>query len=442
MRPDSLTYLFLIIPAAAVLCRLTPARFRAAMLLACSLACYWWAEGDNLLLIAAVIGFDYIAAHLICRGGMLPRFRRAVAACAAAAGVGLIILYGVGAELAGTHIPLGLGVVCLTGIGYVADCYYGFSKPERSPVDFALTAAFFPKLWAGPIAGHGRMLPQYRLMRMTLAKTGEGAELLIRGLAKKIILGDTVYRLFTELKKTPFLDMTALTVWSMALTLALATYFILSGYCDMARGAGLVFGFEMPENFDHPYSATSIDEFFSRFNITINKFIRRYVYFNLGGAEGGMLSGIFNILLVTILMGLWFGIRISSLIWGVYFAVFVILDRYLLRRFQEQIPTLFRWMFTFFVVLVSFIIPAGGSPDKIMSYLRLMFGMSAAGGIDSKTIYLLSSNYLALLTAVFCATSIPAAVSGFLKRHATHIWETVSAILYAVLLVMTVSMMI
>ncbi|MEM1485546.1 MBOAT family O-acyltransferase [Oscillospiraceae bacterium PP1C4] len=441
MELYSLSFVFLVLPASIALCCLAPVRGRPLVLLAVSALLYWWIEGTNILLPAAVILFDYAMAYLISKSTDFPRLRRVVMTCSVAKSVGLLVLYNTLYQLYNIHFPLGLGVICLTSTGYVIDCYKGFTVCERNPVHFALMTAFFPKLYAGPLVSANKLLPQIKNMRMSIQKTGEGAELFIQGLAKKIILGDVIYTLYQTLKAIPIYNVTTLTVWMLVVMLAFATYFILSGCCDMAKGLGLIFGLDLPKNFNHPYRSVSINDFFSRFNMTVNKFIRRYVYLNLGGTQGTIISGVFNILLVTILMGLWFGIHLNVLIWGIYLAVFIILERYVIGKHINLLPTLFRWIYSTAVILISFLIFAGDTPQMSFNYLKAMFGIGSVAAFDPKDIYLLTSNYLVLIIAAICSVGLPSLLENFFKRHIPGVWSIVCAGIHAVLLIVTVSFM-
>lgn len=441
MRIDSLTFLFLVLPFSLLLCRLLPSRLRAYFLLALSGLLYWWAEGVNLALALGVVGFDYVMIRLLVRCLEFSALRRVVMLCSVVKSVGLIVLYGVLQQIYGVHFPLGLGVYCLISAGYVIDCYQEVASPAENPVHVALMSMFFPMLCAGPLVSANKLLPQLKTMRMSMHRLGRGAELFVQGLAKKIVLGDTIYTLYLQILEIPFYALTTLSAWMLVTTLALSTYYLLSGYCDMAKGLGLMFGFELPDNFNHPYVSLSINDFFTRFNITINKYIRRYVYINLGGTRGSVLSGSFNIFLVTALMGLWFGIRINVLLWAGYFAVFVILERYLLRRYLEHIPTLFRWLCSLAVILVSFVILAGDTPQMSWEYCRFLFGAQGTVAVDGTALYLLSSNYLVLALGGLCATNLLKTASDFFSRHVPIVCGSVSAVIHGIMLIVTVSFM-
>ncbi len=432
----SLSYIYLYLPAMLLLVGLFPVRLRAAALLSASILSYFWLEGSsNLVLLLSVLLFDWLMSGLLEHCDRLPRVRQIILWCAIGKSALVFLLIGLWDPLFQQSAPLGIGVVCLTSLGYVIDCYNGYALWERSPIHLLLLGLFFPKLYAGPIVSYGRTIGKLCIIRIRLVNIGEGYGLFVRGLVKKVLIGDTIIGLFWTLKAVPFYETYVLTVWVMLLTLALALFFLLSGMCDMARGIALMFGIELPENFQHPYNSLSINEFFSRFNSTVNRFIRRHVYLNLGGAKGSFPSSASNILLATILMGLWFGIRINMVLWGAYFTVFLLIERYVLQKYLELIPPLFRWLYSTFVILVSFVFLAGDGPSQSLRYLQVMFGLVRAAMFDKNLLYLLNSNWLVLLIAGLWACGLPRLVSNIARKLLPRVWPVVGALGNVALLV-------
>ncbi len=441
MHPYNLTFLYLLLPVSVVVCLLLPPRMRAYAVVALSAFCYASLEGERILLIAAVILANYLAARLLVRCEGAPRLRALAAAVSAGADLALFVLYGVLEQLYGLHVPLGLGVVCLTGAGYLADCYYGYVAAERSLVSFALAVGFFPRLYAGPLVYYGRLAPQLHRMRVSLDRVGRGGRVFVQGLAKKVILGDGIYQIYARLHEVHYYNAAILHVWMMVICLSLATFFLLSGFCDMARGLGMLFGIDLPENFRDPFRSISINDFFSRFNITVNRFMRKYVYTAFGTPQGGTLSGIFNILLLSILIGLWYGIRLNMVVWGLYFSALVLCEKFLLRRIAETVPPVLRWIGCTIAVQVSFVLFAGNTLKQSVDYLRVMFGLSGADFLSNEVLYLLNSNYLLLLVAIFCASGMGRIVAGFCRRVSPRLWELVAMLLTLLLLAVTTAFM-
>lgn len=417
MEIYSLSFLYLVLPLWVLLCAVLPPRRRPVALLALSCGLYYWHEGVAFWLLAGIILSDWLLAAFLGRERRL-RIRRAVVLAAAVKDVGLFAGASILAQLGMISFPMGLGVCALSSLGYVIDCHHGFAQWERSPVPVALMSAFFPSLYAGPILSYSRAMPLLHAPRMTLERMGEGGGLFLRGMAQKVILGDSIGALLQELiHGIPIGETTSLGVWSMLVTLAFTLYFNLAGFCDMARGLAMLFGFDLPENFRNPFLSKSINEFFGRFNLTVNRFIRRHVYVVLGGAHGSSGSVIFNILLLSILMALWFGIRLNLVAWGIFLSLFVVMERYLMPRGWEKTAGLVRWLYSMAVLLISLVFFAGDSLTQSFTYLRIMFRVGGTADMNERVIYLLFSNYLILAVAFLCVSGFPRKLGEFLKAR-------------------------
>lgn len=414
MELCSLTFLYLLLPLSLFACLVTPVRHRAALLFLLSCLFYYQTQGGLwLCLLLGTLSLDWFLAGIMRGQAAL---RSALMITAAAKSIFLFVFLNILKKLdIIAHIPLGFGVFSLISLGFVLDCYNQYCTWEPNPIPFALSCTFYPQLYAGPIVHYGRMSIQFRRPRMTLEKIGEGCGVFLRGMGKKLLLGDAMGTIAQTLQGQPAYALSSAGVWVMAFTLAMALYFILSGYCDMARGLAFMFGFELPENFHDPFLSKSINEFFGRFNCTVNRFIRRHVYLTLGGAEGKGSSVIFNVLLLSILMALWFGLRFNLVLWGAVLAGFVLLERVVSRR--VQVPAFFRWLFCTAAILVSMAFFAGDSISDSFFYLRAMFFFGPGGQeAEQQVAYLLLSNYLALLLTLFCAFGIPKAAAAFVRR--------------------------
>lgn len=436
MEIFSLSFIYLFLPATIAVFYFTPQKLKSGMLVLFSLLFYWMLERENILLLLSSVTFDYLMARLIEKSKEQKNLQRAPALCSVIKSLGLIVIYSLLSQYREIPFPWGLAVYSLISTGYVLDCYRGVVFCDHNITHLLALCCFYPQLYAGPLVSYNRQIPQIKRLRMSMTKMGEGAGLFILGLGKKIIIGDNVIALYTRLRSVPYYEATTLTVWSMILALAFSAYFILSGFCDMAKGIGLMFGMEVPDNFNYPYRAKSVNEFLARFNITINRYIRRYVYVNLGGAKGGMISGMFNILVASMLMALWFGINLNYLIWGAFLGFFVILERYWLKQYLDVLPGLFSWLYTITVVIVSFVFFAGGSLSESWNYIRIMFSIGDSALYNNDIIYQLSSNYLVLIVAAVYSTGIFNRLSGVIKRHLPRVWHLSTAVMNIALLIL------
>ena len=186
---------------------------------------------------------------------------------------------------------------------------------------------------------------------VTLDRFGEGAELFIRGLAKKVLLANNIGLLWTSIKATPLEQLTVLSAWLGIIAFTLQIYFDFSGYSDMARGLGKMFGFDFMENFRYPYISKSVTEFWRRWHISLGTWFREYVYIPLGGNRSGLRKQLRNLFVVWFLTGLWHGASWNFIVWGLYFGFFVMVEKLLLLRWLERRPAYVAHIYTLLVVI-------------------------------------------------------------------------------------------
>ena len=263
--------------------------------------------------------------------------------------------------------------------------------------------------------------------------------LYIGGFAKLVILAQGNLAVKQSIEQMENATGTVLSVWILIITTTFGLYYTLTGYCDMARGLGCFFGLRFPENFHSPFQSRTVSYFFNRFNITVTQFINRYVYVFLGGDSNGVLSTIVNTLLTTMLMGLWFGIRLNTLVWGIYFAAFILLERYFLMRFLEKMPPIVDRIYTFIVVMFSFTIFSGSSLRVTAYYIKSMFGLNHLPFANSAVSYILTTNYLLLLCSFFCATSLSSLVGKFVHNKLPRLADLLGTVVYLAVFAAAVS---
>ena len=216
------------------------------------------------------------------------------------------------------------------------------------------------------------------------------------------------------------MEVTILGTWLHVLCYIFYIYFTLSGYSDMARGTGAVFGLDLPENFHHPLQSYSVADFFGRFNISANRFVRKYVYQALGAEDNGPLSTSVNILLITMLMGLWYGINLNYLVWGAFLGLFIIFEVLYIERHVEKIPPYLCRMYTFIAILISFCWYCGDSLAASAASLRVMLGLGGAAAANQSCLYLLQTHWLLLAASVFlCSGAVSPLLARFTRRWPT-----------------------
>ncbi|MFZ4682547.1 MAG: MBOAT family O-acyltransferase [Terrimicrobiaceae bacterium] len=407
------TFLFFFLPLTLAFYFLTP--WRNAALLTLSLVFYAWGEPYFVILLVAVIVLNFQLGLRISDAKTLPVRQRWLTAGIAINILVLVVfkyldfLIGVLntvlakfhlGPLPLSHIPLPLGVSFFTfqAISYLMDIHRGHVEVERSLFRLALFKANFPQLIAGPIVRYGEMSPDLSNRKVRLAEITDGFELFLIGLAKKVLIADTLAVPSDRLMHLPVDQLSAPAAWIGVICFSLQIYFDFSGYTDMARGLGRVFGFHFPENFQHPYAAKSIQEFWRRWHMTLSRWFRDYVYIPLGGNRGAVWKTSLNLWLVFCLCGFWHGASWTFLIWGLWHGAFLVLERTPFGKGLAACPRVVRHLYVIVVVGMGWVFFRSTSLDQAMQYLHQMW--LGGGWLASGDAVLQSLNYFQLSALV------------------------------------------
>lgn len=441
MGLDSLTFVFLFLPVSILLYYISPNRVKNGVLVGISLAFLALNDRISLALMSGSVIIDYFITFGIVKAKGNLKLRKLFIALCVGKNLGIMLVWGVMTELIKTPLPLGLMVYCTTSLGYVTDVYRGDEPFEPNFINFAVFCTFFGKLYAGPIVQYADISEYIRHKQVSISQLSSGMIGFIGGLAKYVILAGGISKVYALTKAIPKEDTSVISYWILIISFTFVIYFSLSGYCEMAQGLAKIFGMELPTNFNHPFQSRTVWDFFDRFNITVTKFIERYVYFYLGGDTNGTLSTLLNTLLTTMLMGLWFGIRLNYIFWGIYFTCFIMLERYFLLKYLERIPPIFDRIYTFAAVMFSFTIFAGRTLAETGTYVYSMFGLAGLPFSNSQITYIISSNYLIILLCFFFATSLFEQMSKIVRQWKAEVADILSVICYIGLLVVTTAFM-
>lgn len=439
MGLDTLTFSFLFLPAVLLCFYLGPARWRNGVLVAASLLFYLCNAPEWLPMMLVSLLLDYLVCAKLVRSTVQMRGRRLVFWLSIIKNLLLMVLSLAMVELFALPLPLGVMVYTTTSMGYVIDVYNGDEYFDGKLVDFLMVTTFFGKLPAGPVVQYSDLKKQWQQREIGMDTLKQGMRLYIGGFAKLVILAQGNLAVKQSIEQMENASGTVLSVWILIITTTFGLYYTLTGYCDMARGLGCFFGLRFPENFHYPFQSRTVSDFFNRFNITVTQFINRYVYVFLGGDSNGVLSTIVNTLLTTMLMGLWFGIRLNTLMWGIYFAAFILLERYFLMRFLEKMPPIVDRIYTFIVVMFSFTIFSGSSLRVTAYYIKSMFGLNHLPFANSAVSYILTTNYLLLLCSFFCATSLSSLVGKFVHNKLPRLADLLGTVVYLAVFAAAVS---
>lgn len=431
---SSVVFLFRFLPIFMILYFATwlcPAarRMRNVILFLGSLVFYAWGEPVYVLLLLFSTLSDYL------HGRLIDRYRgKRIASWLLASSVLINLavlcffkyadfLIQVMNQAAGTQLPLlnlplpiGISFYTFQTMSYTIDVYRGKAKVQRNLLDFGVFVTMFPQLIAGPIVRYTDIQDDLREHRGSAQDICYGCLRFITGLAKKVLLANNIGALWEEVSAMAPGDLSVLLSWTGILAFAFQIYFDFSGYSDMAIGLGAIMGFRFPENFRYPYIAASITEFWRRWHITLGQWFRDYVYIPLGGNRKGLGRQILNILIVWLLTGIWHGAGWNFLIWGLWLAFFMILEKIGFGELLGYLPRIFGWLYMAVVVLCGWVLFAVEDVGSAVAYLGAMFGVNGAGWYDSNALFLVREYGVFLIAAAVLSTPVCSMLSGSLER--------------------------
>lgn len=421
---SSVTFLFVFFPITLLAYAIAPKRLKNVVLLLASLVFYAWGEPVYIGLMLLSILLNYICGRDIYLAKEAGGSGKRELGFALAANLALLGFFKYSGFFAGIWnqispvplpyrklaLPIGISFYTFQAISYLIDIYRGEVKPQKHVMNFALYISMFPQLIAGPIVRYIDIDKQLAQRKESLEKFGAGARYFIIGLGKKVILANGIGAVFDMIHGSFLQEGTAyvLTAWIGAVAYALQIYFDFSGYSDMAIGLGKMFGFDFRRNFHYPYTSRSITEFWRRWHISLGTWFREYVYIPLGGNKKGGKRQIINLLIVWTLTGFWHGAAWNFLFWGLYYGVFLILEKFVWGNALERGPGWMQRIYTLAVVLIGWVFFFSDSLQGAIRYIGILFGVGSKGVLDSMSVYYLASNWLLFLCCIIGST--PAAV--------------------------------
>jgi alginate O-acetyltransferase complex protein AlgI len=300
-------------------------------------------------------------------------------------------------------MPIGISFFTFQTLSYVVDVYRGTVKANKNFLDFATYVCLFPQLVAGPIVRYKDVAEELQSRKHTMTDFERGIRRFVIGLAKKVLLANVIGELSVILLEANEASMVGF--WVIALSYTLQIYFDFSGYSDMAIGLGNMFGFHFLENFNYPLIAKSVTDFWRRWHISLSSWFRDYVYIPLGGNRVSNGKWIRNILVVWFLTGFWHGAAWNFIIWGIYFAILLVLEKKIYGKFLEKHRT-FGHFYTVFLILISFVIFNVSSVNDGILFFKNMFGLGGLPFVTVETSYYIRSYIVVLVIALIASTPI------------------------------------
>jgi alginate O-acetyltransferase complex protein AlgI len=422
---NSPVFVFLFLPVLLSLYFLLRKELRNPLLLLASLFFYLWGEKTYIFVLFASIAGNYGLGICLERMRGRPAAARLVMAAAVALNLGLLgafkyanflvgnlnpLLVAVGLKpliLAPVHLPLGISFFTFHALSYVIDVYRQEVPALKSLVTFSLYISFFPQSIAGPIVRYGDVAKQLFDRVVTREGFAAGIQRFLVGMGKKMLIANTVAVPADAIFALPAEGLTAGLAWLGVTCYALQIYFDFSGYSDMAIGLAKMFGFEFRENFQHPYVATSVTDFWRRWHISLSSWFRDYLYIPVGGNRHGRARTYGNLVLVFFLCGLWHGASWTFIFWGAYHGAFLVLERAGLGRVLEAAWAPCRRVYILLVVMAGWVFFRAATLSGAFAFLGAMAGLARGNGVDyHPSLYFNTEVALALFVGAVAATPV------------------------------------
>lgn len=413
---SSIPFLYYFLACVFILYFLVPGKIKNIVLLLSSLFFYAWGEVSYVALMVITILLGYLFGLLVERCSTA-KSKKCVLGISVITFVGILGYYkyadffvsnfnaatGLDVPLLKVALPIGISFYTFQVMSYVVDVYRGTAKVQYNPFTLATYVSMFPQLIAGPIVRYADVAEQLEHRVHTVDEAALGIRRFVMGLSKKILIANALGELCEIFKASG--DKSVAFYWLYAIAFTLHIYYDFSGYSDMAIGLGKIFGLDFMENFNYPYISKSITEFWRRWHMSLGTWFRDYVYIPLGGNRVGKLRWLFNIFAVWFLTGFWHGASWNFIVWGLYFAVILMLEKLVLLPLLEKSGP-FKHLYVMFLVIISFVIFNATDMTEAFAYIGGMFGVGGVPMISAEAVYYFKSNLVVLLIAGVGATPL------------------------------------
>jgi len=436
---SSLLFMFFYLPVVLLIYYITPRKFRNIMLLVANLIFYGWGEPVLVTLMLFSTFVDYFHGYFIGKYRKTNKKKaRALVASSVIINLGVLCFFKYSGMLADTlnvlpflnipefaiPLPIGISFYTFQTMSYSIDVYRGEAPVQKNIATFGTYVSLFPQLIAGPIVRYKDVAYQLDHRRETIDQFTMGVKRFMVGLGKKVLIANSMGLLWDTLRP----EMASNGVvgnWVAIIAYTFQIYFDFSGYSDMACGLGNMFGFEFLKNFDYPYISKSITEFWRRWHISLGTWFRDYVYIPLGGNRKGLIRSIINIMVVWGLTGLWHGASYNFILWGLYFGVILLIEKFVLKKFLEKCPNTIKHIYSLILIIFGWVLFYFEDMGELGSFLVSMFDVS--NGILNHDAMVTVLQFLPLLI-VSAVASTPLTMNVYKKiKNYTWCWipETV-----------------
>ncbi len=416
---SSIPFLFYFLPIFLLIYFLVPTKIKNMVLLIFSLIFYGWGEPVyiSLLIISSVV--DYCNGRMMEKFCNEPKKRKIFLIGSVVINLGLLGVFkycdlfistingiaGSSIPLTDIALPIGISFFTFQTMSYSIDVYRNTVKAEHNFIDYMAYVSMFPQLVAGPIVRYEEVQKELKCRKVTFDNAADGCIRFFLGLFKKVLIANQIGQLW-DMSYANMGNLSVAGAWIGVIAYALQIYFDFSGYSDMAIGLGKIMGFTYPENFNYPYISSSITEFWRRWHISLSQWFKSYVYIPLGGNRKGIPRTIINLFIVWSLTGFWHGAGWNFLLWGIYFAVILILEKFVLAKVLEKIPLIVKRIVTLVLLLISWVMFAATDFPSMSNYFSHMFGISGNAIVNEAFIYNLRNYGFIIIIGGIAATPI------------------------------------
>ena len=434
---SSAIFLFGFLPLLLWLYFLAKDKYRNYILLAFSLIFYGFGGPKLLVMMITIVMLDFVAAIVLdkCESKKVRKF---IISLTVILNIGTLFyfkytgftvqvinnLINLNIPVPQIVLPIGISFYTFQAMSYVIDVYRKEVKANRNPFNVLLYVSMFPQLVAGPIVRYKTVAEEIEKREVKVETFALGLERFIFGLAKKLIVANNTGKLADVIFEAEIL--TTPLAWLGAISYALQIYFDFSAYSDMAIGLGKMFGFNFEENFNYPYISKSVTEFWRRWHISLSTWFRDYVYIPLGGNRKGVARQILNLFIVWSLTGIWHGAAVNFLLWGLYYFLFLVLEKFVLKKEESKLPKWIGHVYTLFVVLIGWVLFRAEGLTECIRVLKAMFIPTVLDTTFAQfTIYLQSYGLYILAGIVLSMPVFPKIKEIITKKYEGKIWVSI-----------------
>lgn len=448
---SSTTFLYAFLPLVLIVYYIVPHKIRNLILFIFSLVFYAWGEPYYVFLMIASTVVAYITGIFADKQKentkkIVPKISMAVAVIW---NIGLLLFFKytnffIGAandifgtslkQMEGITLPIGISFYSFQTLSYVIDVYRGNVKSQKNFITLGTYVSLFPQLIAGPIVRYVDVAEQLSHRKENLEHFADGVRRFSIGLGKKVLLANNIGALFDTISNTSQNELSVLASWLGVIAYTFQIYFDFSGYSDMAIGLGKMFGFDFLENFNYPYISDSITDFWRRWHISLSSWFRDYVYIPLGGNRKGKPRQCLNIMIVWFLTGFWHGANWNFMMWGVYFGVILLIEKFVLHKFLDILPAVVKHIYALILIVIGWGIFAYEDTSKLVQNFKNMFGAGGLPFINDQTIFWLTQYAVTIIILILASTPLFKRIGNAFERNHPALYSGVAVPIISVVL--------